>query len=1048
MPIYYARGVSVRLGAMPLTDTITPNIELRKGEVARKQCEEAEKKLLGSGLLQETRVSFPGDESGFELHWLGGAPFMQVRTGDHLFEEEFHDQPFFSGATEDPTHLRRLPAPNGHITRPLNNNDPLALSLHVKLSDITFISGMDRQNKVHLKIDTFFNGQLSSCLFVPPHDIRSGAKSLHQVFAGYRSDFLVERPWVILPPQKNADGSHRKNKSFRLPENRWEDICQALRREADARNTDKDGNIPPSAEFLKALATMQMPEQVISMQKANSRTFGVVDVVITAGDGRKVTSGAGYLKAPQRLMDENFPEPVVSAGAGEKAHSTNPDGVNDSESRQSPAPTKGYFDQGAEGESDYDYDYESTSKRQALVPHILSTVSAPTAVHSHFSRKLLRDALISSTPKTAPLMLQRSRTSDHMVSANPIASSQAKKGLEFLMSSTERGRTHRDHANLGRASYDTPRSLYCFPTSNITLAGTPQIRPSPYSLHYSDPVRAHQSSRNLMSQISSDSTSAQSSPLRGFAKGPDTPSQQCCPPGQRGEENMSDFEERRISAPMPTEWPELPRQSSMIVHHMPLAIPTVPWLLPPHLAPQPPGASELPGHVPNMLPVSTNFGRQGLPMFGGHTYPPAYDRQLSMPLPPTAMFSVPKKPRSSLSPSRKLQVDKPKKSQRSVLVKRLIIKGNHGATIVDHKWSTPPHIVISDGVSYAIRSAEHSPPHSLASSSSWIVPTAGSTACQKSSKTTVQADNEHLPCDDEKQDDYSASHTEAETSNARSRDLSASRDAEADSKQQMDAPATTAPSSLQEVKTKTNTVARLAVPQRRTPSGTNILGVQGPKATAFWFEDPEEILREAAKQRRAASPIKCSHRSSTPMERTTTEQVNTGLEFMKAGSSSPLSSVPTTPEPVAGLELNESSTPSFVPSKVEASESIPQSDGSPERAVVSTSLSKFTSSPMKLASSSTTRLVPKPQSTPQSSISPNTKKRKFQGRYLVKQPRSPDRLKTISNPPLNRNCVIAFAESEDKESERGVLRQVKGERQGVFAEEYVVYAARFFIAGN
>jgi hypothetical protein len=67
---------------------------------------------------------------------------------------------------------------------------------------------------------------------------------------------------------------------------------------------------------------------------------------------------------------------------------------------------------------------------------------------------------------------------------------------------------------------------------------------------------------------------------------------------------------------------------------------------------------------------------------------------------------------------------------------------------------------------------------------------------------------------------------------------------------------------------------------------------------------------------------------------------------------------------------------------------------------------------------------------------------------MAKQPRSPDRLKTVSNPLLNQNCVIAFAESEDKDSEQGVLRQVRSERQGVFAEQYVVFATRFFVAGN
>ena len=62
-----------------------------------------------------------------------------------------------------------------------------------------------------------------------------------------------------------------------------------------------------------------------------------------------------------------------------------------------------------------------------------------------------------------------------------------------------------------------------------------------------------------------------------------------------------------------------------------------------------------------------------------------------------------------------------------------------------------------------------------------------------------------------------------------------------------------------------------------------------------------------------------------------------------------------------------------------------------------------------------------------------------------KEPRSPDRLKTNDNPPLNRDCVIAYAESKDKKNKQGILRQVKSERFGVFTESDVVFAARFFV---
>jgi hypothetical protein len=112
---------------------------------------------------------------------------------------------------------------------------------------------------------------------------------------------------------------------------------------------------------------------------------------------------------------------------------------------------------------------------------------------------------------------------------------------------------------------------------------------------------------------------------------------------------------------------------------------------------------------------------------------------------------------------------------------------------------------------------------------------------------------------------------------------------------------------------------------------------------------------------------------------------------------------------------------------------LPQLDGSPDRSSLSTS-------PLKIQTPSPTKS--------QSSNLTETRKRKTPHRSPTRQPRSPGRLKTVDNPHLNDDCVIAFAESKDKNEEKGVLRQVKGERQGVFKEEYVVLAVRFFIAGD
>ncbi len=114
MPTYHARGISVHLGTSPLSETITAHVALRKGEAARQNVEDAEKHLMQSTLLAEERVNFPGDAHAFELNWLGSAPFMQVQR----------------------------PIMNNDLTDETLSHQPKALSLHVKLSDKTFVSGL------------------------------------------------------------------------------------------------------------------------------------------------------------------------------------------------------------------------------------------------------------------------------------------------------------------------------------------------------------------------------------------------------------------------------------------------------------------------------------------------------------------------------------------------------------------------------------------------------------------------------------------------------------------------------------------------------------------------------------------------------------------------------------------------------------------------------------------------------------------------------------------------------------------------------------------
>jgi hypothetical protein len=51
----------------------------------------------------------------------------------------------------------------------------------------------------------------------------------------------------------------------------------------------------------------------------------------------------------------------------------------------------------------------------------------------------------------------------------------------------------------------------------------------------------------------------------------------------------------------------------------------------------------------------------------------------------------------------------------------------------------------------------------------------------------------------------------------------------------------------------------------------------------------------------------------------------------------------------------------------------------------------------------------------------------------------------VPNPRLNENCCLCYAEED--EDGRAVLRQVKGEKSGEFAEDMVLLGCRFFVRG-
>ncbi|KAF2853507.1 hypothetical protein T440DRAFT_307902 [Plenodomus tracheiphilus IPT5] len=989
MPTYHARGVSARLGTLPLSDAITRNTVAKKGETARQQAEAAEKKLRRSKLLPEQSVPFPGDNAGFGLNWLGDAPFMQAQIA------QTNNVSVFAGACD----------PGDKVD---DNCRPEALVLHVQLSNRTFVTGLDKA-KTSLKIDVFFNGELASCVFIPIHDVRSGAKPLHQVFAGTRVDYLSERPWVILHT-RTSSVSAEDHAVAPTVEQRWQDICQALQHEAQARGTDLNGNIAPSAGFLEALAAMQMPRHVHDMQRPNGRYFGVIDVVITAGDGRKTTNGAGYLKTPKRLVDDNFPLNVDGSNTKKEARVVSI-GIT-----SSIAPDPLPCDLDAEGESDSDF--EPQAKRQALTPRVLSMYQTP-VVSNPFSgtqTPLLplpaRMSLIGS-----PLAVQRHTS---QASSPPIEFDQG----QIPQAGSSRRRYTNDHtprtleegqilhgAILQSNSHDVQSGLAVSgpkPTPPVCMSPWDfwENRPMLQQATHSDPAgfvpfsKGHRS--GPLQRIGSDpygplqllSSSPSVLSLYDFRQHGDMYEHPVCTMPKEGERRASNVSDRVGSIPVHD------FQSESRLENF-TAAPVAPMF--PRVRPtRPPHTPHPTPYYPSAFPVNLSFLPYNTPA-------------RAAPAPPTALFSVPAKPKINVGLDKTKCIKRPVKSRKTFFVTRLVLYGRNGP-VLDHRWTNPQRLSLGPGdMTVGGHTDDYvGKPHKQFNDHP-----------RGTVRTTVVLPSEQ---------DTSQPGPVGLSSNLHSSTNGAINEVEVEGVAEQNTVKT-----CEDSEPKSN-------PFRHAVSGSGILGIQGPKATTFWLDDPEEILRRASTQRRSKSPIKRKGsfvKPTRPKAFSAQSSVPTNT-----ASSSPLSSAPTTPEPVVDLVPHTPVQPILQRSR-RSEPCMPQADGPSENAAAHLPI------PSTTATAPSDNLYPTmPQQSVRLKLTPaalqslNTRKRKAPTQSVTKTWRNHDRIIDVSDPPLNKNCVIAYADSETAEAKLGPLRQVKSERQGVFREEYVVFAARFFVPRN
>ncbi|KAF2677012.1 hypothetical protein K458DRAFT_492064 [Lentithecium fluviatile CBS 122367] len=1145
MPSLHSAGIRVRLGTIPLEQTLTPNIVLKKGEIAAQQCEDADAQLRKSEFLDEEHVVFPGDEEGFAMNWLAEAPFLQVVTEDAFKNVENQGvsmgsrRPMESAwahgvlavpserslgrstrngrrvsvsstrsrentpsssnrrhpsrhtpwaaphtpSTINPAHLHLTPTSSHAV--PDTDLVPKALVLHVMLTSKTFYQSIIDGTLQHIKIDVFFNGQLSSCILIHQNDLRAGVKSMHQIFAGTRVDYMIERPWVIVPPGKKSDGTADGGKKKIGVQKRWAEVCHALMQEANARGVKASGERPPSAEYLKELASMQMPDAVEGMQKPGGKTFGVVDVVVTVGIGKKITNGVGYLKKPMRLVDGQYShkldEEEAEESDGKKKESYGKE--QGREDRYGAGSEEGVVqidrqdelspDPDAEGEPDPDYPAPVMSA--PLPPaHSFSDPRPPPAFQNPFTGTPIPNLSPSGASVYPSIGTVQSRKRSHsQLTALP-------NKINALPESHMQPRDARQSFPSAHAPSSTPRNLkqptIPSPEYNINqYEGF--MHANPYQLPFADMMVGLDVA--VMPGLTPINESS-SSPLRDQA-----PSQLTLLSF-----NQPDLNQMRgvegcgtpsVSSPfMPSH--VLPSQSRRVSFGQTSVAPYNPGAAP-TLGPAGPGISSqgrysFPAHTYGSSPLAErSFGSQiPQPYFHASPFIQQPIHRPMGPHPPIGLFKATTKPKTPMriDPSL-IDTEQPPPS---ILVRRLCITGIDGASILDHQWKTPQRIVAarssetrdqalvaSDSLSKSRRESPGSSEYMESSAALPLKPGAATmnamSAPTSPAKTSVSS-SAVMGVKKTKRDSVHDTRLVPMSNDFNSNlPLPAPKPAVKDT-----TPAQSSTASSR-ASTRGNSTMGLvkAVTTRRTISN-GILGVQGPKANIFVFDDPEELLRrKGPKSRthtRSLSPTKVDAPQSDSVavrvkeiEVTAVTEVNQ-TEALEMVSSSPLSSVPASPEThptvikgnmqvVAELALQAETAATSAPSS-----SLPTATLPPPSSSLSHPPTEPTSRPQPTQTpppvNSDTRAMP-PPATPSSLKKNASNTLTYQTGPRVRLPRSPARISTIRNPPLNRDCVIQFAQSKVDQGIAGPLRQVKCERQGVFREESVVVGIRFFVPG-
>ena len=177
---------------------------------------------------------------------------------------------------------------------------PHDLSLTVTLNKDSFVPEYEGTKRQDVQIDVFYNGKFTASSLVRAHDIWDPSQ-LFRSFSGVRTGRFSEHAWMIVPGEHE---NHQTNQTATRQE-RWKSIGNSLRREADLRGFDKHGDRSVVGEYLESLASYPMPPALSEVPYITSRSMGIIDVVLSLGQGKKSLPHL-FCAGPEKLHDRRY----------------------------------------------------------------------------------------------------------------------------------------------------------------------------------------------------------------------------------------------------------------------------------------------------------------------------------------------------------------------------------------------------------------------------------------------------------------------------------------------------------------------------------------------------------------------------------------------------------------------------------------------------------------------------------------------------------------------------------------------------------------------